>query len=295
MFVKTAAGILASGFMALLLIGCSRAPQRQSATQPAATDEVTIDDTVTAHNAVTVHDALVQFSLLASLAAGDYVDGPPLREVLTQGDFGVGTFHHLNGEMIVLEGKIFQALADGSLRQANLEDSAPFAAVTFFNEDGRAEDLVADSLDTLDGQIDQILPRRNLPYALRIDGEFAELTLRSVPAQSPPYLPLVDVVKHQVTWNHRNLRGTLVGLHCPAWIGNLNVAGYHWHFLSEDRGTGGHVLACKLTQGLLRFDQCASLVVHLPESSAFDRFDSHQIDQQDIDEIERQRARPPHP
>jgi acetolactate decarboxylase len=110
-----------------------------------------------------------------------------------------------------------------------------------------------------------------------------------VPAQSAPFDPLVEVVKHQVTWQHQNVHGTLVGLRCPAWIGTLNVAGYHWHFLSADRRIGGHVLACEFRDGALSFDECTSIVIHLPHSKEFDNFDADDVNKQDVDQIERQR------
>ena len=235
---------------------------------------------------------LVQFSLVSSLAAGDYADGVPLRRVLAAGDFGVGTFDFLDGELILLDGAIYQALGDGTVRPANLASGSPFAAVTFFDADGEIQNLAAESLDELDKHLDQKLPHRNLPYAIRIDGRFPALTLRSVPAQRPPFAPLVEVVKHQATLEHKNIRGTLVGLRCPAWIGTLNVAGYHWHFLSDDRHIGGHVLGCEVRDGRLQYDQCTSLLIHLPESAAFDKFDASDIDDQDIHRIERQRTPP---
>jgi acetolactate decarboxylase len=266
-----------------LAAGCSRPPE---ATPPLASAVSPV---------VTVDDALVQFSLVSALAAGDYVDGFPLRELLDDGDFGVGTFSRLDGEMIVLEGKIYQALADGTIRSADLDGATPFSAVTFFTEDGRLENLSAATLDDLDAQLDRELPRRNLPYAIRVDGHFEQLTLRSVPAQSPPFQPLVEAVKHQVTWQQKNIRGTLVGLRCPAWIGTLNVAGYHWHFISDDRKLGGHVLGCAFQEGLLRYDECTSLVIHLPQSTQFNAFDAGGIDKQAIDQIERQRTQPGQP
>ena len=235
-------------------------------------------------------DALVQFSLLAALAADDYDGVVPLRDVLAGGDFGVGTFDRLDGEMIVLDGRIYQALADGTVRPADLDGTTPFAAVTFFDEDGRIEHLSAATLDDLDAQLDRKLPHRNLPYALRVTGQFAAVTLRSVPAQSPPFKPLVEVVKHQSTWQHRNLRGTLIGIRCPAWMGTINVSGYHWHFLSDDHKIGGHVLACEFQDATLRYDECTSVVIHLPQSAEFDKFDESAVTDEDVDRIERQRA-----
>lgn len=268
---------LETGIVAAVVAGCAPAAGQPSSSKGGKPSVVVVDD------------ALVQFGLVAALAAGDYADGPPLKRVLADGDFGVGTFTRLDGEMILLDGRIYQAMSDGAIRAANLDDTSPFAAVTFFEEDGREENLSAATLDELDQQLDKKLPHRNTPYALRIDGEFAALTLRSVPAQSAPFQPLVEVVKHQTTWRLENVRGTLVGIRCPQWIATLNVAGYHWHFLSDDRKTGGHVLGCDLTRGLLRYDECTSLVIQLPNSRAFDGFDSGTINGQDIDRVERQR------
>jgi acetolactate decarboxylase len=257
----------------LVAVGC--APSPQAASTNAAAD-----------------DTLVQISLLAALAADDYVGTATLNEVLAAGDFGVGTFDRLDGEMIVLDGKIFQALADGTVRPADLAGTTPFAAVTVFARDGGIDKLSCATLDDLDSQLDRKLPHRNSPYALRVTGQFAALTIRSVPAQSPPFEPLVDVVKRQSTWEHRNLRGTLVGLRCPEWMGTINVSGYHWHFLSDDHKIGGHLLACEFTDCQLDFDECTSVLVHIPQTAEFDSFDAKSVTDADVDAIERQRTEP---
>lgn len=53
---------------------------------------------------------------------------------------------------------------------------------------------------------------------------------------------------------HDGVAGTLVGVHCPAWVGRLNVPGYHWHFLSDHRKVGEHVLGCGIRAGRVRYD-----------------------------------------
>lgn len=237
-------------------------------------------------------DSLVQFSLLAALAADDYTGTVPLRDVLAAGNFGVGTFDQLDGEMIVLNGKMFQALADGTVRRPDLNHTTPYATVTRFAMDGRIDKLSCASLDDLDAQLDRKLPRRNLPYALRIRGLITSLTIRSVRAQTPPFEPLVDVVKSQATWEHRDLRGTLVGIRCPAWMGTINVSGYHWHFLSDDQKVGGHLLACEFSDGTLEYDECTAVLIHLPQTTEFDSFDAQSVSEADIDQVERQRSQP---
>jgi acetolactate decarboxylase len=261
-------------------LGCSPAPTITPATGRTQAAQVTVDD------------ALVQFSLLSALAADDYTEGAPLADVLASGDFGIGTFNRLDGEMIVLDGKIYQALANGAVRAADLAGTTPFAAVTFFAADGELDAVSAATLDDLDEQLDRKLPLRNSPYALRITGELTALTIRSVPVQSPPFRPLVQVVKDQVTWQHQHIRGTLVGFRCPGWMGTLNVAGYHWHFLSDDHTVGGHVLDCEFTGLPLEYDDCTSVVIHIPSGDEFQQFDEHDVSDADVDKIERQRAHP---
>ena len=107
----------------------------------------------------------------------------------------------------------------------------------------------------------------------------------------PPFKPLVEVVKTQTTWQEENIHGTLIGLRCPQWVGTLNVAGYHWHFISDDRSRGGHVLDCQFDQAALRYDECSSLVIQIPQSREFDQFDAKKIKQDAIDVIERQRGK----
>lgn len=271
-------GTICLALVATLLPGCAPPETAQSvhnATKPTAEPD---------------QESLVQFSLLAALAADDYVGGPTLKRVLASGDFGVGTFDRLDGEMIVLDGKIYQALFDGTVRPADLNGTTPFAAVTYFREDGQLADLKAATLEDLELQLDRKLPRHNSPYAIRIVGEFAAVTVRSVPAQSPPFRPLVEVVKNQPTWDHQKVRGTLVGLRCPHWMGTINVSGYHWHFLSDDHKIGGHVLACAFDKAKASFDECTSITIHIPQSTTFDHFDIKDVTEADVDTIERERT-----
>ena len=57
------------------------------------------------------------------------------RELKKHGDFGIGTFDALDGEMIVLDGVVYQAKADGHIYQAADNLTTPFATVTYFDSD----------------------------------------------------------------------------------------------------------------------------------------------------------------
>jgi acetolactate decarboxylase len=204
---------------------------------------------------------------------GRYDGVMPIAELRLHGDFGLGTLDHLDGEMVILDGKAYQVRGDGVVVGVGPGRSTPFAVVTRFNGDGEFPCPQAASLAALDARLDDALPQRNSFLAIRVDGRFASITLRSVHRQEPPYRPLAEVAKSQSVWTHAELVGTMVGVRCPSWVGGLNVPGYHWHFLSDDRKVGGHVLDCRVLEGRVRYDVCHDWEVKLEASAEFNRAD----------------------
>jgi acetolactate decarboxylase len=150
----------------------------------------------------------------------------------------LGTLDHLDGEMIVLDGRVYQVRGDGLVDEVGPGRSTPFAIITRFDPEGEFPCPAVKSLADLDARLDDGLPGKNNFLAVQVDGRFASLTLRSVHRQQPPYRPLAEVAKEQSVWTRENQAGTLVGIRSPSWADGLNVSGYHWHFLSDDRETG---------------------------------------------------------
>ncbi len=213
-------------------------------------------------------DQIAQASQINALMLGQYDGGMELSELLRYGNFGIGTFDHLDGEMIVLDGKIWQAKSDGTIMEASPRIRTPFAVVTPFEEDGKTGCPPMASLTNLERHLDSLLPDQNLFFAIRIEADLESLTLRSVPRQDPPYKPLAEVTKQQKIWTQTNLTGTLVGIRSPKWVGNLNVPGYHWHFLSANRAFGGHVFDCRIARGSIAYDKCGQWLIKPNESIA---------------------------
>ena len=56
-----------------------------------------------------------------------------LARVVREGDIGLGTFHALNGEMIIVDGACHQALADGRVRMADADVRSPYVTVGGFD------------------------------------------------------------------------------------------------------------------------------------------------------------------
>ena len=51
------------------------------------------------------------------------------------GDLGLGTFEQLDGEMVVVDGRVFQVRSNGSVREVADHVMTPFATVTRFRPD----------------------------------------------------------------------------------------------------------------------------------------------------------------
>lgn len=208
---------------------------------------------------------MVQLSTLGALASGLYDGLMPVHQMARYGDLGLGTFHALDGEMVQIDGKVFQVLFDGSVRKVRSDAMSPFFTTTFFEADDSFAVQDGTSLQALHELLDRRLPSRNLFYAVRIDGSFRRVRTRSFPRQSRPYAPLSQVTPGQALFDLEEVRGTAVGFRTPGYAAGLNAAGYHLHFLDEKRSRGGHVLDLQVHDAVVRVDYTPRVEILLPE------------------------------
>jgi acetolactate decarboxylase len=218
-------------------------------------------------------DALYQVSTLPALAAGVYDGTVEAEELNRRGDIGIGTFQSLDGELVMADGIIYQVKADGRVVRPNGRVKIPFACVTFFERDlgcPLSEDLTYAQFKE---KADRSLKSKNLPYAVRLEGVFKKVVVRSVPAQKRPYPPLAEIVKNQPVFERTEVTGSMVGFRMPEYFNGINTPGYHLHFLSKDRKFGGHVLDFVVDQAEFYADLTAELKLTLPTSEEFSRID----------------------
>lgn len=209
---------------------------------------------------------LHQTGAIGALAAGDYHGRETFAALARHGDFGLGTFAGLDGEMVAEGGRFYQVRSDGTVRRVSPGGKAPFAQVVFFGgtvDLGRVDGL---TLKALTDALAARLPDPSRMYAVRVDGAFEALTARSVPAQREPWPPLAEAIKGQTVFPMENVRGVLVGFYTPPGLPDLSPPGWHFHFLSADRTRGGHVLAARLGPAKARGDAVDALTVVFPEN-----------------------------
>ena len=214
-------------------------------------------------------DVVFQTSTINALLEGVYEGNVTYKDLKKHGDFGIGTFNGLDGEMIGLEGKFYQIKDDGMAYSVPDTMKTPFAVVTFFKPN---EALFLDNTmdcNQLEKHLDTILPTKNIIYAFKIEGDFKYIKTRSVPKQSKPYPPLIESVKDQPTFEVYNVKGTIAGFWFPDYMEGINVPGYHFHLITKDKKAGGHLLECELQNVRIEIDYISELFMALPENSEF--------------------------
>jgi acetolactate decarboxylase len=207
---------------------------------------------------------LFQTSTIAALLAGRFDGDVTVAELLGHGDLGLGTLNGCDGELVVLDGRAWQARLDGSLHPVAGDALTPYAVVTRFRPDHQVELSGPLDFDALTARLDSAGRPGSEGAAVRIEGRFATMRVRSVPRQSPPYPPLADVVGQQQVTDLEDVTGTVVGFRFPGPLDGIEIAGWHLHFADAERRRGGHVLACVLDHGTAALDHEADLHVELP-------------------------------
>ena len=221
-----------------------------------------------------------------ALVEGIYQEKIPLAKILQHGDFGLGTFDSLDGEMVVLDGRVYQITGDGQVHEVGEAAATPFACVTFFAPiscDDLDEEL---SYAAFQDWILRLLPSPNIFYALRLEGSFAVVRVRSVPRQEN-YRPLVEVAADQPVFELTEVEGTLAGFYTPAFLESLSVPGLHLHFLSADRRQGGHLLECRPRRVRAGVQFISTLELSLPMSLDYLTWDFRRDTGADLDKAEK--------
>ena len=106
--------------------------------------------------------------------------------------------------MIVLDGTVYQAKADGSISVAKDGQTTPFATVTWFDQDLAVQTDTPMNLSAFSSSMAARLPTGNMVYAVRMHGTFPSMKVRAIPAQQKPYPTLTNASKSQAVYTYSN-------------------------------------------------------------------------------------------
>lgn len=222
---------------------------------------------------VMYRNEVFQTGLMAQLLDGIYDGEMTIGELLGHGNFGLGTFDGLDGEMIVLDGVAYQMRADGSISEAGLDQHTPYAVVTNFVPTIRRDlpnNLIRKSASQV---LDDLTVSKNYMYALKIRGSFEWVRTRTVVKQEKPYPRMVDATENEDILQFDDVIGTIVGFRTPIYEQGISVPGCHAHFIDADRKQGGHVVDFKLKEARVEICPGTELRLNLPLTPEFSAAD----------------------
>ena len=189
---------------------------------------------------------IYQTSLMSALLDGIYDGETTVATLLEHGDFGLGTFNALDGEMLILDGICYRMRADGTVTPAEGDERTPFAVVTEFRPTVSIPVTTPATRDEAVRLITDTLQSSNYLYAVRLTGEFEWVRVRAVERQEKPYQPMSEAIRGEKTIEFGRSAGVVAGFRTPLYGQGIGVPGGHVHYIDADRRHGGHVLDFKL-------------------------------------------------
>ena len=272
--MKKITAILLAAAMAVPLTACSA--QQKSGNSSEAPETTAAQTETKSAQTETDRETIYQVALLQSLTQGYYDGIIKVSELKKHGDIGIGTFEGVNGEMIVLDGKVYQALGDGKVQEAADDETVPFSNVTFFDKDGSAELSDINDVNALKEKLNATVEQngKNLFYFVKMSGTFEKMNVRSELKQEKPYKTLDKALEtDQREFNYDNINGTVVALYCPDYMNGLNTPGWHFHFISDDKTKGGHLLDLKFSKATAEYDATPEFEMCLTDNGDFQKME----------------------
>jgi acetolactate decarboxylase len=207
---------------------------------------------------------LFQTSTVGALLGGAFDGDVTLAELIANGDLGLGTLDGLDGELIVIDGVPWKADVDAALSRPSLSSTTPYAVVVPFSAGEPVVLRGPFSSSDLEDRLSHRVDAATRPTAIRIDGRFETVHVRSVPKQTPPYPSLAQAITQQRVTELVDVSGSMVGFRFPDPLDGIEMVGAHLHFVTDDRARGGHVLSYTLTEAVAYLDDAEELHVELP-------------------------------
>ena len=224
----------------------------------------------------TLTHTLYQLALFQSVAQGEYYGASTVGAFKEHGDFGMGIFEAVDGELIMLDGVVYQALHDGSVVIPSDDALIPYGNCAFFTADIDLPDITCKSLSELEEILDRAVLNhgKNQFYFAKIHGFFPLVRVRSERKQEEPYRMLnIALRTDQREYHYEDMPGTMIGLYCPAFMQSMNAPGWHFHFISDDRSAGGHMTGATLQNCHTALCKMSRLVTDIPDSDSFNSKD----------------------
>lgn len=168
-------------------------------------------------------------------------------------------------------GVAYRATADGNVTVMSPEDGVAFGTVAKFDTTVPVEKLEnISSIEVLKEKLAPYVEKNpNIFYMLKATGTFGKMHVRSCHACEKPYPTLSEAASHQKEFQYQNVSGSVIAVYCPPYVEGINLPGWHFHFLSQDKTTGGHILGLQADSLSLQLNPILDWELLLPENPEF--------------------------
>ncbi|UIR57885.1 acetolactate decarboxylase [Sphingobacterium sp. SRCM116780] len=233
------------------------------------------------------YNRLYQYGIADAFVGGLYRGTLPLKDLKLKGDFGLGAPDMLDGELTILDGKVYQTKATGETVEPENDFKTSMSFVTFFKADTvfNVENAVGEK--ALWEQISEVLKNKNAMYAIKITGKFDHIKTRAFPSvKNEPFPVITTIFDTQKFFEFSDTQGILVGYHLPEYLNGINSKGFHYHFLSSNKTQGGHVLDFTARNLTIEIAEMKSFELNIPTDKYFQNFKFDTKDNEALKRVE---------
>ena len=151
------------------------------------------------------------------LVSPNYAALAPIKSASKGATLGLGTFDHLDGELIMVGGESYRVGTDGTPVIIDGSQTTPFFESVKFVPTASGPVAPGTTCANLLSGVNALAQSDKGMVAVRVRGTFSDLTFR---------------------------RAVLVGFRTGADLAGTGAPGLHLHGLTADRKAGGHVVSC---------------------------------------------------
>lgn len=221
------------------------------------------------------------FSSISALIKGDYYPNFTSKQILNKGNFGLGTFEGLNGELILIKDNVYQLVDNTNITLCDDQAKIPFACVCEFNYKDFELKFKNTNKKELEEKLLSLIDSKNHVQAFYAKVNFKKIYSRTVRKQEKPYKEMTEIINSQSELDIENIDAELVGFYTPSIFSKIGVEGFHWHYLSTDKKYGGHVFDMEINEIELVINSYNNLTYFSPDS---DHFKNMNLDDDSIKE-----------
>jgi acetolactate decarboxylase len=231
---------------------------------------------------------LFQYGVANAFIEGLYEGELSIDQLKQHGNFGIGAPNRIDGELTIADGKAYQSNAKGQTIEAPEALMTPFAFVTTFRADSIISLSDIKDIKDLFARIEKVLRNPNAIYALRVRGVFSSIRTRAFPpVLNKPFKPLAQLLDQQQFFDLKETDGDMIGFYIPGYLSGINIVGLHFHFLSKDRKSGGHVVGVQAKELIMEITELKEFRLLPPESDDFKNHPFNGVNSANLQKIEK--------